>query len=96
MAVNDSLKTRYGLTFVTVKDFYDREGKDFSDNGLAIEIEKRFWTLMKEMCIKENMSDGACLAVLLNSVRPDARVFDDWVPAVNGDVLYLPKTKEGV
>lgn len=85
LAVNDSLKSRYAIIFATVKDFYDREGKAFSDNGLAMELEKRFWTLMKEMCIKENMSDGSCLAVLLNSVRPDAKLFDDWIPSVNGE-----------
>lgn len=70
---------KYPSLFESVRDFYDRlGGKKLSDVELVAQMEDRFWPMIKPLCLKEKINDGACLAILLHTVRPESKYFKEW------------------
>lgn len=59
-----------------MKDFYEADGKSLTDNDLALEVEKRWGdVILKEVCIPNQFSMGACLVLIISALR--GRVLPD-------------------
>jgi hypothetical protein len=80
LAVSKGILVKYPAIFNTIKEYYDLEGSKLPDLVLVESIEKNFWPLVSTICIGENIHDGACLALMLNYVRPEAKFFKEWEP----------------
>ena len=72
------IRGRYKPLFDGVMEYYNRDGSKLKDSDLVSEIEKHFWPQIKQVCVDQGINDGACLAMILHYIRPEASYFKEW------------------
>jgi hypothetical protein len=78
VSIAPAVLQRYRTVFSKVKEFHDSNGRDLSDMDFSLQIEKHFWPEIRTVCLDAGINDGACLALVLKYVRPQAKVFVDF------------------
>jgi hypothetical protein len=78
LSIAPEVLVRYRVIFSKVKEFHDSNGRDLSDMDFSLAIEQKFWPEIRTVCLDAGINDGACLALVLKYVRPQAKVFVDF------------------
>lgn len=78
-----AMQDRYRDILEKVKTFYLANGAaSLSDVDLAMRIETHFWPDIHKICLDAQIHDGACMAMMINYVRPDAAIFKEVEPLI--------------
>jgi len=86
--ISPKIQDKYAVMFEGVRNYYLSHGQELSDSDLAMAIENQFWPEIREMCLAEGIHDGACLMLMMNFVRPDARFFREWDEAQESEKRF--------